>query len=624
VTLSRKTACVLVSVLLSLSSLSQLASAQAPVDWPLMNSNPQGTNYVDQDQIDGATVAGLALAWTFPFPASPPVPGLAAVGQGSISPPLVVNGIVYLVTGFLRVYAIDAATGTVVWSYDPKLNITGLPLSPLIGHIHGINYHDGDVWVSMPDCSVLGLEALTGKLVAKFSQMCSGVPGNSGFYEGTQVPPVFYKGLMIWTSPVDDGSDVGRGFVAAYDVASQKLAWRWYVVPPAGGDPLWDAHSCPLPCQGNVAPVDGDWGTLGSANGTLAGAGPTFGDPLVDNGTGLVYVSTSQPSPAWNGSYRPGPDLYSDSVVALNGSTGTMVWFFQTTPHDLYDFDCGWNTVLGNVTVGGETEQAVFKACKNGYLYALNAATGKLLWYFDPPSVVRSLTGNADYVVTGEYSGTLPWLNYPSTQPFTQCPGENGAIESDVASAYGMVYVAAMNFCTTGQVGPVNTQGSTVWGVKDLQPDFAESNTTIYAVHASNGTVAWSYFIPQFPFRGWLTVTGGLVFASSLDGSVHELDAMTGRQVHELYVGPALYEGPTFGSTASGSVYMFQLTSAASYGGFASGTPGSLIAFGLPSRAGFPWQTYVPFALVGVLAAVAAVLVLENRSLRRRVKQGGP
>ncbi len=120
----------------------------------------------------------------------------------------------------------------------------------------------------------------------------------------------------------------------------------------------------------------------------------------MDTRHGIVYVSTSQASPGWNGTYRPGPDLYADSIIALNATNGDMIWFYQTTPHDLYDFDCGWNTVLGNVTLGGSTQEAVFKACKNGYLYALNALTGKLLWYFDPPTVTRHLTGNANYVVT--------------------------------------------------------------------------------------------------------------------------------------------------------------------------------------------------------------------------------
>ena len=167
---------------------------------------------------------------------------------------------------------------------------------------------------------------------------------------------------------------------------------------------------------------------------------------------------------------QAGPDLYADSVIALNATNGDMLWFYQTTPHDLYDFDCGWNTVLGSVTQGGSTQEAVFKACKNGYLYAINALTGKLLWYFDPPTVSRLGTGNANYVVTGNYSATLPWINYPSTQEFEQCPGENGAVESDIAYAYSLIYVATMNFCSFGKVAPVGTRGGGGTGGSGTSP----------------------------------------------------------------------------------------------------------------------------------------------------------
>ncbi len=619
----------LLFLLVSLSIQSAPARAQnnpssGSAAWTMMNSNSNATNYVNQNQVVASTAQDLQVAWTYPFPSAPDVPGLTVSGEGSISPPLVVNGTVYLVTNYLTVYAINGETGEAIWSYAPQLNTTGLPLGPLTGHMHGINYYRGDVWVSMPDCSAQALDALTGRLVMKISRICEGIPGNIGFYDSSGVPPVFYGNTMIWSSSVSEGTNVGRGFVAAYDLTTGDLLWRWYVTPGAGGDPLWDAHSCPpASCRGNVSPVGGDWGTLSlNASGTggpIAGAGPSFGDPVVDTRRGIVYVSTSQASPDWNGTFRPGPDLYSDSVVAINARDGSMMWFFQTTPHDLYDFDCGWNTVLGNVTTGGSVQPAVFKACKNGYVYALNALTGKLLWYFDPPSVVRSLTGNADYVVTGNYSGTLPWINYPSTQQFKQCPGQNGAVESDVAFAYSKIYVATYNFCTFGQVAPVGTQGSHVWGVTGLQQDSQHANTTIYAIDVSTGKAAWSYFIPTVPYRGWLTASGGLIFAGTLDGSIHILDALTGKEVYDLYVGPPLYQSPTLGLAADGQVYLYQLIGAPSYGAFAGGVPGGLMAYTLRSAAAPApsWMSYIAPVAAGLLAAVVVALFLENRSLRK-------
>lgn len=243
------------------------ASAGAAADWTTMNSNSNHTNYVAQSQVGASNVQNLQVAWTLPFPAEYNVPGLNATGQGSISPPLVVNGTVYLFSNYLTVYAINGETGTVIWSYAAQLNTTGLPLGLLVGHMHGINYYRGDVWVSLPDCSVIALDAETGSVAMKISDICKDIPGNAGFYDGMGVPPVFDGNTMIWTSSVSEGTNVGRGFVAAYDVTSGNLLWRWYVTPPAGGNASWDVDSCPpSSCHGNVAPVSGDWGTL-SLNG---------------------------------------------------------------------------------------------------------------------------------------------------------------------------------------------------------------------------------------------------------------------------------------------------------------------------------------------------------------------
>jgi glucose dehydrogenase len=635
---------VLSLLLLSISADTSILSAESQQagsssssssfpSWTTINSNVNHTNYVSQDQIGASNVPDLQVAWTFPFPTAPNVPGLAVAGQGSISPPLVVNGVVYLVTNYLTVYAIDGQSGGILWTFVPQLNTTGLPLSPQVGHMHGINYYNGDIWVSMPDCSVYALDAYTGTQVIEIPDICKDIPGNAGYYDSSGVPPVFDGDTMIWSSSVSEGTDIGRGFMAAYNVSNGALLWRWYVAPPAGGDPSWDADSCSTnstsTCHGNVAPYPGDWGAMGmttmvngTTNNVLAGAGPSFGDPVVDIRHGIVFVTTSQASPDWNGTYRPGPDLYADSIIALNTTNGHMLWFYQTTPHDLYDFDCGWNTVLGNVTSGGSTQEVVFKACKNGYVYALGALTGALVWYFNPPTVARHLTENANYVVTKNYSATLQWINYPSTQQFEQCPGENGAVESDIAFAYSMIYVATFNLCSYGQVAAVNIQGGQTWGVKSLQPDTATANTTIYALDASNGTVAWSYSLSNIPYRGWLTASNHLIFAGSLDGAIHILDASTGKQVYAVYVGPPLYESPTIGAGVDGRVYLYQLVGTSTYGAFEGAIPGALMAYWIPPSVSTSpsWEGYIPAVAVGVLAAVVAMLLIDNRSLRKAAR----
>ena len=604
-----------------------VSSSTQGANWEFMNYDANASNYSQQNQINTQTAGNLKFDWIFPFPSVASVPGLNQSGSGSITPPLVVQGVVYLQTNFLRVYAIDAASGAVLWTYDPTLNTSGLPLGSLIGHQHGINYYDGKIWVRLPDCSIVALDALTGTPSFTIPRICGGVPGNAGKYDTDGTAPVFVNNILISGASVSDATDAGRGFVAGYNISTGKLLWRWFVVPPAGGDPRWDSedlvqlgngsvvnYGTP---EGNVIPYNGDWGNLGfTSNRTLAGAGVGWGQWAVDPKRGVVYVGTSQSSPDANATFRPGPDLYSDSIVALNATSGKMLWYYQTTPHDLADFDCGWNVVLGTASINGTSQEIAYKACKNGYLYALNAVTGKLLWYFDPPGVARQNTANANYVVTGKYNPTLGWANYPSNQTFIQCPGLNGGIEADLAQAYGKVYIASYNFCTQGQATSVSTPSSSNFGITSVQYLTEQANTTIYAVDSATGKLAWSYFIPHVPYRGWLTASGELIFAGSLDGNIYMLDANSGALVSKLYVGTSLYTSPTIGADSSGNMMLFQVLGSTSRNAFGENVPGGLLTFGLSSNSPnsfFSLGFYAASIVLGISLGCATILVVLRR-----------
>ncbi|HZW85725.1 MAG TPA: PQQ-binding-like beta-propeller repeat protein [Nitrososphaerales archaeon] len=603
-------------LLLLLLSPSAFAASSSSVNWTNDNANPQGTNYVEQTQLNPGTADSMQLAWSLQFPVATLTPGLNATGQGSIAPPLLVDGTVYVVMNDLEVLAINSATGSTVWTFTPVLNRSGLPVARLAGHVHGLTYHDGDIWMSLPDCSALALNAATGAQAMRITGICAGIPGNAGNYDYSGTPVVFYRDLMVWTaSSVSEGTDAGRGFVAAYNITTGWLVWRWYVSPPSGGDPNWDSDSCPPPCHGNISPYSGDWGTLGTQDGrSKAGASPGWGQPAVDTGDGLVFVATSQPSPDWNATYRPGPDLYSDSIIALNASTGRMAWFFQTTPHDLYDFDCGWNVALANITVGGRMSTAVLKACKNGYVYALDAKSGGKIWEFDPPTVARLNTGNADYTLTGTYNATEKWVS--GAKGYEQCPGINGGVESDISVSGGRLFVATHNFCAFVTAASVSAVGGSVSGASGIQYDFVHSNTTIYALDLATGRSDWSYTLAGIPYRGWLTSTDGLVFASTLGGDIIALDASSGAVDGTTHVGSPLYEGVTIGSDTSGNVLALQLTSAPTYGAFTSAVPGALFAF----RPGSAQPSLIPWLL---LAAVTGVLTVAALFLHSKSRSSG-
>ena len=278
--------------LLQPQSSSSIASVQS-FNWEYMNHDSNSTNFNPQTQINTQNANRLKLDWLLPFPSVTSVPGLNVSGDSAITPPLVVDGIVYLETNSLNVYAIDASTGGVVWTYGATLNTTGLPLGLLIGHIHGINYYEGKIWLRLPDCSIVALDALTGESTLSISRICAGIPGNFGQYDTDGTAPVFFNNTLITGASVTDGSSAGRGFVAAYDITTGALLWRWFTVPPAGGDPNWDSEDMVQLSNGtivnygksvgNVNPYPGDWGSMGCDGiSTLAGAGVGWGQFAVD------------------------------------------------------------------------------------------------------------------------------------------------------------------------------------------------------------------------------------------------------------------------------------------------------------------------------------------------------
>ena len=242
-----------------------------------MNANANHTNYVAQNQIDASDAQDLQVAWTFRSRRRHNVPGLNVTGQGVYLPPLVVNGTVYVVTNYLTVYAINGETGDGGLVLRAELNTTGLPLGPLTGHMHGINYYRGDIWVSMPDCSVVALDALTGGADEDLRHL-QGRPGERGLLRRVGGP----SGLRRGHDDMDElrlrGDGRGAGLRRRLQHHRRALLWRWYVAPPAGGDPSWDSDSCPpSSCHGNVAPYTGDWGAMGMTRRSTAPLPPAGG-----------------------------------------------------------------------------------------------------------------------------------------------------------------------------------------------------------------------------------------------------------------------------------------------------------------------------------------------------------
>ncbi|MBI4257813.1 MAG: PQQ-binding-like beta-propeller repeat protein, partial [Thaumarchaeota archaeon] len=586
------------------------ASAQQQVpgkNWENVNYDIFSTNFSPQTQINKDNIQFTELQWIFAFPPAPAagIGGYAGFREGP-GTPFVIDGVVIVPTNFGAIYALDAGNGKQVWVYNTQLDFKadvakGYKIrASLPGHLHGISYFEGKLWLPTASCDIHVVDINTGKLLRKVENLCANVPGNVGWYKGAQsYGPVFYKKDRVAVIPagvVSEGVDSGRGFIAGVNIDTGELLWRFFVLPEqCKSDPEWTLRVADKGwiqgIRASTLPREvllNDWhyqGFVTCKDGqSAAGAGAAWGQWAVDEDTGIVYAATAQPSPDWNATYRPGPNVFSDSVVALKATTGELVWWHQTTAHDLWDWDCAWNTVMGKATIGGSEKKVVYKGCKNGRMHAFDAATGELIWKFDAPTIKRAphsqLLDPRDPAAMKK-----GWLNAPDTGPTWQNPPSAGSIESDVSLAYGNIYVATYNFWNYLKAAPVEpTQLSSAGRTAVPAPETRASNTTIYALDAATGQPKWSFFSDGSGYRGGLVATGGLIYASLVNGNLYALDAQTGKLVSQKRFGVPLPQPPIFGADAKGKMMMFQAFGGGIGSVVGANVPGAIMAFGLPDK----------------------------------------
>jgi len=583
--------------LLSFSSLSSAhastsavaPSAQSSADWIGPGGNyPFNWDYSPQTAINLTSVNSLDLKWLFPLP-NPRIPN--TLGTSVIVTPIIAQGTVYYITSSDTLIAQDAGDGHLAWSknlslsYDyPGIGVLPESLS-LQGHYHAIWYtslvrDQPLVWVAGDNYTVLAFNAVTGDEVLKIDYLPVGVSGNFGYYDpgSKQIIVDQERGVMTVTTSGSEGTDAGRGFFEGWNVTANPptLMWRTFLMPPQdGSDPLWSIKSVQNAsyawvfngtAQVNLKALTnstlygmlyGDWGNFGyngytSFAGTDGGWG---GSDAYDPQTGIVYVGTGQPSPDWNATTRPGLDLWSSSVLAIDELTGKLVWGFQTSPHDLSDYDCSWSVMLANATVDGQTQKVVMKGCKNGYFYALDAASGKMLWYFDAPTIERAAV-SAILDPTNQAEMVKPWANYPSVMPYIQNPCHSGGIESNPAydPVNNIAVVVTYNCPMWVSVGPT-TGGGVPYGSIGLVPYSGPSlpwNTTVWAIDVDTGKPLWNYPIPDIGFRGGADISGGLVIVPAADGYLRALNERTGQLVMQENIGAALCTEPAIGQDTGG------------------------------------------------------------------------
>ena len=363
-----------------LSSIPQIAQAQRRViskrsgppasEWPAYGRDPGGSRFSPLTQITRDNVKNLKVAWVYRT-------GDLSDGQNARSSsafqctPILVDGTLYLVTPFNRVIALDPVTGKERWSFDPKIDLKR-------GYDNQLNSRGVSTWLDpgkkdgepcrrrillgTNDSRLIALDAATGKRCEDFGNggevdLARGVAvsqRNPGEYAVTS-PPAIIKDVVVVGSAIGDNNRVSApsGVVRAYDVRTGKLRWAWDPIPPSFK---------------KSATSDAGY-QLGTAN--------VWSVISVDEARDLIFLPTGNTSPDYYGGERKGSDFYSSSVVALRGSTGQVVWRFQTVHHDVWDYDIPAEPALITVRRNGREIPAVAVATKVGHLFVLNRETGK-------------------------------------------------------------------------------------------------------------------------------------------------------------------------------------------------------------------------------------------------------
>jgi alcohol dehydrogenase (cytochrome c) len=449
---------------------SSIASNQPPSyeDWPFFGRDRDNTRYATEDGIDTSNVDELGEAWST---------GLGPDQYLMESYPTVIGRTVYVTTSTDEVMALDGASGEIKWTYTPEVDFsqsTGVG-GYGISVNRGVAVEDGKVFVLTFDDKLQALSQKTGERLWS-SEVAD---PSTGAYES--MAPTAYDGKVFVG---DSGSEDGvRGFVAAYDQQTGKKIWQFYTVPKAGTG----------------------WVPKGGGGGTI------YMPPTVDTTTGTIYVGTGNPAPVIVGAKRPGKNLYTDSILAIDADTGKLLWYHQEEAHDLWDYDAESPVVIFGTEVDGKKVRAVAEAGKNGLLFILDAKTGEDL--FPPvPFVKRHHTP-------------------PTRKGTLECPGAVGGSQySPLAYSPEVhaVYVSGINLCMVLRVTTEVVGGEKRFGGDRVVPADTKKTGTFTAVDVGNGKVIWKRAMPT-PMDGGATASaGGLVFTGDQQGVLYAFDAANG------------------------------------------------------------------------------------------------
>ena len=491
-------------------------------NWIHSNMSYSNSRYYPADQINTGNVAKLKPAFVFQ----------TAVLESMETSPLVIDGVMFLTTSYNHVYAIDAVTGEEFWHYKHKMGpITTYCCGP---NNRGVAVSGGTLFMGTLDAKLVALEAKTGKLLWE-TQIADPELG----YSETMAPVVVDDKVLIGTN----GGEYGvRGFVKAFNAKDGKLLWTAYSIPEKGHEGVWATHDATgRDMLRNIEKEKADLAAKGGDFYKTLGGG-VWMTPAVDRKTKTVYFVAGNPSPDLYGDIRPGDNLYTNSIVAIDLETGKYKAHHQYIAHDVWDLDAVSPVILTEAKdKDGKMVPVAIHGGKTGHVYIHNR---------DDLSLIRF----SEAMVPQENMWVLP-----TPEGKRMLPGANGGVEWSpmaVNPKLRMSYAANLHQPMTYHVEASDYPGGKLWlgGAFKVIPG-EEQYGLLVGVNLDTGKVGWSVKTPQ-PLIGGVLATGGdLVFNGESNGWFKAYDAASGKELWKFQCGAGV-NAPAVSYAVGGKQYV--------------------------------------------------------------------
>ena len=471
-------------------------------NWLSYNGDYTGQRYSELQEITTKNVASLRAQWVFHAPNS----------SSLEVTPVVAAGIMF-VTSANDAYALDAQTGRTLWHYSRPVT-EGLIDDAAQHHNRGVGLWHSRVYLETDNAHLLCLDARSGHLLW---DVAYADPNQN--YGATSAPLVVKDKVVVGTSGGDDGV---RGFVAAYDAETGNEVWRFWTIPGPGefGSSSWPGESYKL------------------------GGGTTWMPGTFDPELNTLFWGTGNPAPDFDGGPRPGDDLYTDCLLALDPDNGKLKWFFQFTPHDLFDYDATETPVLIDAEFRGRPRKLVVEANRNGFLYVLDRTDGKFL-------SARRFVEKLNWASGIDSSGRPVRTNVKPAPAGTRvCPGFAGATNwysPSFNQSTGLFYFLALENCDLYLLKPQKFKpGKTYYstGVRHSEGDHGQKILLAFSLEGDKP--AWRYVQSGLGHSsgGSMSTSGGLVFFGDDAQSFEAVDAASGRPLWHFNTGQTISASP--------------------------------------------------------------------------------